>query len=763
MCLPLAAFAEEPTQAPTPKAKDAAISPGNKTVPEQSDNNSASAASAQPKRNEDQKPAVRSGTQPAASRESPPPASQQLPEVVVTAVATRGEKKPMDVPAAVETFTREQMEKHNAVNLVDTFKESPGTFIQKTGQGQGSPFIRGFTGYRNVIMIDGVRFNNATFRGGPNQYWATIDPLFAERVEVLRGPGSTLYGSDAVGGVVNVITKSTDTWGQGVSWGGEVYSHVGVAEQARVGHAELQGSYKDKLGWIVGGSFTDTDDFRGGRNTGTVENSDYQDGAFNSKIQFRPISDHELTLYYDYFNEGGAPQTQETVYSRPFHGTTVGTDFRNDLDQDRQLSYARYAMKDLNSFVEEAAFTISWQKVKQEQHRTRLNNKDLQTVNAGFEDNILGGQIQAVSNTPLGRLTYGIETYHEAIASKAATNDLTKGTVTQAVQGPLGDDATYETTGVFIQEEKDLFDGMLALTAGGRFEYVDLNIGRMVDPNNTNAAIGMDEDYRSLVGSFKALVRPDKGYGGHWSLWTGISQSFRAPSVYDLSAGETSNSFTYRLPGPQNTNPEKYLTPEIGVKARYPQVSLELDFYQTFIDGQLSSAPTGQFASDGRPIVAPTLGSGRGWVKGIETAVSWDFVDNFNLWCNLSWTEGETDQFGTDRKLYRKPADRIIPVMSHFGVKYEPKKEHWWVELHADAFTDADRLSISNRADTKRIPPGGTPGFFVPGIRGGVKLVKDRLSIVGAVDNLTNTDYRIHGSGQNMPGTNFSLSVQWKW
>ena len=82
--------------------------------------------------------------------------------------------------------------------------------------GQGSPYIRGFTGYLNVMMVDGIRLNNSVFRTGPNQYWATIDPLSLSRLEVVKGPGSVLYGTDAIGGAVNAITKSPTTYGEGV-------------------------------------------------------------------------------------------------------------------------------------------------------------------------------------------------------------------------------------------------------------------------------------------------------------------------------------------------------------------------------------------------------------------------------------------------------------------------------------------------------------------------------------------------------------------
>ncbi|MCW8130636.1 MAG: TonB-dependent receptor [Planctomycetota bacterium] len=728
----------------------------------------ATAGEAQPAKTEDPKGDAIKQAKSLVKKDDQPKPAEKTYEVTVTAVATKSEKDPYEVPASVESFDRKRMDRLGYANFVDTFKETPGVSVQKTGQGQGSPMIRGVTGYRNVLMIDGVRFNNSTFRSGPNQYWATLDPLFVDRVDLLRGPGSTLYGSDAIGGVVNVLTKSTTTWGDGLEWGGEVYSRVATAEQARIGHVEFMGSYKDKLGWIVGGSYKDYDDFVAGSETDIVDESAYQEGAFNAKIQYRPIKDHELTLYYDFFDEGDSPRTEQTRYATPFHGTGVGTELRRDLDQERQLGYARYAMKNLDTFVEEVSFTFSWQKVKEQQHRKRrvTGPVRIEKENAGFQDDILGANVQAISETPIGRMTYGIDFQHEDIQSKAVTLDVTRNRVSKANQGPIGDNAHYTTTGVYIQDEKDLFDGMVTLTAGGRFEYIDLDIGRVQDPAPGRSAftLGVDEDYKSLVGSFKALVRPDKDHGNHWHAWAGIQQSFRAPSVSDLSPGSTSNSFAFVLPGARNSEPEHYLTPEVGVKARYEKVSWEATYFYTMIESNLSSAPTGQFAPDGRPIFTSTLGSGKGWIKGIETAVSYNFYKDFTFWGNLTWTEGEQDQFDADRRKYRKPGgDRIIPVMSHLGVIYEPAGQHWWVEVHGDIYSDADRLSLGNRSDTRRIPPGGTPGFKVFGFRGGVKLLDDKLDLIGAVDNVTDEDYRIHGSGQNMPGRNFSLSLRFKW
>lgn len=130
----------------------------------------------------------------------------QLPPVVVT--ATRAERALQDMPQAGGVIEADTLAIEMAVRtLPDALKYEPGVMLQRTSHGQGSPYIRGFTGYRNLMMVDGIRLNNAVFRDGPNQYWNTVDALALNRIEIVRGPGSMLYGSDAVGGVVQAFSR----------------------------------------------------------------------------------------------------------------------------------------------------------------------------------------------------------------------------------------------------------------------------------------------------------------------------------------------------------------------------------------------------------------------------------------------------------------------------------------------------------------------------------------------------------------------------
>jgi len=123
-----------------------------------------------------------------------------LEEITVT--GTRGEKNVFETSRAISVATEEEIAQRSPVTAPDILREEAGVQVQKTTYCQGSPIIRGLTGYHTLILIDGVRLNNSTFRSGPNQYTATIDPGQIERVEVVRGPGSTLYVNSALGGVL---------------------------------------------------------------------------------------------------------------------------------------------------------------------------------------------------------------------------------------------------------------------------------------------------------------------------------------------------------------------------------------------------------------------------------------------------------------------------------------------------------------------------------------------------------------------------------
>ncbi|MFH1022296.1 MAG: Plug domain-containing protein, partial [Planctomycetota bacterium] len=127
---------------------------------------------------------------PEAAPDTPAPAPKSpgtaaLPEVTVT--ATRSPAEPFNVPYAVDILDNATLADNQARTVPESLKETPGIHVQKTAQGHGSPILRGFTGNRNVFLIDGIRLNNSCWRDGPVQYWNTVDPYLVDRIEIVRG------------------------------------------------------------------------------------------------------------------------------------------------------------------------------------------------------------------------------------------------------------------------------------------------------------------------------------------------------------------------------------------------------------------------------------------------------------------------------------------------------------------------------------------------------------------------------------------------
>ena len=193
-----------------------------------------------------------------------------LPEVVVT--TTRSEKDSFWTPHSVSLISEEEIALSNASSTPELLVGHPGILVQKTNPGGGSPFIRGVTGKHILLLVDGVRLNNSLYRYGPHQYLNTIEPNQIERIEVVRGPASVLYGSDALGGVINIITKKRKDFSRDHGLDGVLSGRYGSADQNYAGRAQVSGNLHS-FGYIAGGGYKDFDHLRGGRDTGVPGNS----------------------------------------------------------------------------------------------------------------------------------------------------------------------------------------------------------------------------------------------------------------------------------------------------------------------------------------------------------------------------------------------------------------------------------------------------------------------------------------------------------
>ena len=207
---------------------------------------------------------------------------KKLTEVVVTAQRTATNR--FSTPEAISVLSAKNMQQLQARTTPEALVSMTGVFIQKTNHGGGSPFVRGLTGNQTLQLIDGIRLNNATFRYGPNQYFNTIDPLSIERIEVLRGSGSVQYGSDALGGTIQIFTKNPE-FSSEKTWNGRLLGRIMTQGMEQTGRGEL--GFSNKKIAITGGlTYRNFGDLVGGDTTGKQSPSGYKELDFDVISRF---------------------------------------------------------------------------------------------------------------------------------------------------------------------------------------------------------------------------------------------------------------------------------------------------------------------------------------------------------------------------------------------------------------------------------------------------------------------------------------------
>lgn len=686
-----------------------------------------------------------------------------LPEVIVS--ATRTETAPFEVPYAAKVIGRMEMETRGVRSLPDALKDTPGVLVQKTAAGQGSPFIRGYTGFRTLAMIDGIRLNNSTFREGPNQYWNTIDAWGLDAIELTPGQGSVLYGSDAIGGTMNARTKGPEfaapapatgknapPAASGSLYGGQLYTRYASGEDAWAARAEAFTGDGTTWGLFLGTTVKEFGNLRAA-DLGRLPKTGYDEFDFDAKAVFQLSDTLQLTLAHQQVRQDDVWRTHRTIYGVPWEGSTIGNDKRHVFDQDRTLTYARLEGTDAG-FADTWQFTLSHH--RQEELRERIRSNNLQDLE-GVTVDAYGAALQFTSTTSIGRLTYGADYYQDRVDSFHDDYNAAGLYTGSAIQGPVGDDATYHLFGAYLQDVITL-SPRTELTLGARYTFASADIGTVADPAVRGSTISIEDDWHNLVGSIRLIHDLDDA--AQWKLYGGLAQGFRAPNISDLSRLDIARSGELETAAP-GLDPEQYLNWEIGLKTEGERLRGGLSLFYSDITDMIVRAPTGNTVNGLQEVTKKNAGNGH--IYGMEFAAEYDLTENWTAFATVAWQRGTVDGYPTSAPVtVEEPVSRLLPTTGTAGIRYTPNSRKWWIEGQVTAADRQDRLSAGDIADTQRIPPGGTPGYVIFTARAGWH-VTDNLTLTAAVENLTDADYRIHGSGQNEPGLNAILTASLKF
>ena len=630
--------------------------------------------------------------------------------------------------------------------MPEALSRTTGVMGQKTSNGQGSPYIRGFTGFRTLMLVDGIRLNSPVFREGANQYWNTVDSYSLDSMELLKGAGSTLYGSDAVGGTLQAFTRMPEYAPEGGEdvWCSRLAARVASAERSVSGRAE--GGYgSQQWAGLFGVTYKDFGDLEGGKHVGRQEKTGYHEMDYDAKVRVALKGDRELVFAHLSVDQDDVWRTHRTPYGISWHGTTVGNEPVHTFDQDHSITYLRYIDREATPLYDELQATLYYQ--RQEETKDVVK-KDLTRTVDGFDVQTWGATADMIKETEVGTWAYGVEYIRDGIDSFRRKYTDSGALSSVGIQGPVADNSYYHTAAAYVQDRIKLSDRW-ELTLGERATYARADIGRYEDfSTKPHTPASMDDGWFDFSGHARLAYTLIEDL---WLLYGTVSQAYRAPGLSDLTRFDVARSSDIEVPS-TDLDPETYLCGELGTRVTADPVEWHAAYFYTRISDMIvrQAQPDGNYMK---------INGGDGYVHGVESELDVRLSKQWLSRTGFTWMEGYTDYDAVDGSKISEPV-RTMPMTAYTALRRESESRRFWVEAAERASDTEDRLTAADKADTQRIPPGGTPGYAVTDLRCGWR-VKKGFSLVAAVENVFDKDYRIHGSGSNEPGRNFILSAEY--
>ena len=684
-------------------------------------------------------------------------------EVTVTAVRGRvGEAG--EAAEIVSTREEAQWQSRPIALLGNALEGSPGILLQQSTYGQISPFLRGLTGYQVLNLIDGIRFNNATFRSGPNQYLAFIEPSQAQRVEALLGPTGVQYGSDALGGTINVLTElSSFSSARRLEVRGDLQAFGASADASGGGQLKVSLG-TSRLALLAGGSWRRQNDLRPGdgedsrhvftrffglsggqvrRLTGErMQDTGFAQYGGHAKLALRLREDQSLTLWYQ-----RAAMDRVRGYKDLWGGLgRLRSDF---APQELDFAYARYEKRRLGLFdAVSGTFSINAQR----DGSIRQNLRATDTITTD-DNNVVSYGYAGQATTHLGQrqaLVFGGEYYRELLrASRVEVNPATGAAVQRRALYPSG--SRYGTFGLFAQHTGEWFGRRLRTGLGGRFTRVGFATFAARNRAASGASLGVtDEEERFEDATFNASA--------NWRVTEAVrlhalaGRGFRAPNLNDLGAlglndlgyevpaseaaaagafvgtsdGETAVSTGRRVASLQA---ESLLNYEFGISFERRRLYARAQVFDAELERPIVRRtllfPADRLPSSvaGLPVqpIAPTAEQRAQGVAPIAVAVDPRALKAFvndgaaryygleallRFAPALNWTIDANYSYIVGRELNpNRFIRRLPPQLGHLAVRYQPSR--WlggrlqWIELSGDVAGAQRRLSGGDLTDER--------------------------------------------------------------
>ncbi len=707
--------------------------------------------------------------------------AQALEQVVIS--ASKFEQKQKDVPQKIISLKSSDIQFSNPQTSADLLQNSGQVFVQKSQLGGGSPIIRGFSTNRLLLSVDGVRMNNAIFRGGNLQNVISIDPFSIQNTEVVLGAGSVIYGSDAIGGVMNFYTrKPILSYKDSIDFRVNAIARFASASNETTGHIDFNIG-KAKWGFLTSVSYTNFDDLKMGKYgpndylrseyVETVNGEDvivqnanplvqrftgYNQINLLEKIRYEPNENLNFNLGLHYSATSDYPRYDRLIR------------YRDDVLRSAEWNYGpqkwflgnlQINHKAKKGFYDNALFTLAYQNFQESRidrdfqssaRNIREESVDAISLNLDFEKRI----------SSINELFYGVEYIYNTVGSTGLEENINDGSKTATVTR-YPDGSSWQSAAAYLSYKYNPTEAFTFQT-GIRYNHIIVN----ADFTKNNVFLNLPFDDANLdTGALTGTA------GINWNLnkiiaWKlNFSTAFRAPNIDDIGKVFDSEPGSVVVPNP-NLKSEKAYSGELGLLLNFDDIiSLDLSTYYTYLDNALvrrdfSLNGLTEVIYDGElSTVQAIQNASKARIYGFEAGLKVNFNEDLSLISQYNVIGGTEQEVGGDTS----PVRHVVP---NFGNTHLVWKR---ASFKLDLFTDySGKFSFENLSVSERDKPylyaldaNGNPyapSWYTLNLRTQFNLI-DTLSITTTLENITDQRYRTYSSGIAAAGRNLIVSLKY--
>lgn len=709
--------------------------------------------------------------------------AEELDGVVMS--VSKWEQQKKDVPQKVASITDKTIAFTNPQTAADLLQKSGKIFVQKSQLGGGSPMIRGFATNRLLISVDGVRMNNAIFRGGNLQNVISIDPFSIQNTEVIFGPGSVIYGSDAIGGVLNFYTKKPkfSKSKEPFITGNTTYRYS-TANTENTIHADVNYG-RQKWAFLTSVSYTDFDDLKMGSNgpdsylrskyIKTVNGEDvlvnnnnpkkqigsgYNQINAMQKIAFKPNNNwnYDLGIYFSETSDYGR-------YDRLIRPSKDDKGLRSAEwyygPQEWFMTKFGLQHQGKGKFYDRLKVNAAYQHFGESRNDRNFES----TTRSSTEENVhaLSTNID-LENKRIGdlRLYYGLEYIFNKVNSNGFETNIETNRITNAASR-YPDGATWQTTAGYVNAEYKAQPN-LTLLSGLRYSHVwiNANFDKTFYPfpfDDANLNTG------ALTGSIGLSWFPKENLQITFNGSTG----FRAPNIDDVGKIFDSEPGSVVVPNP-NLEAEYAYNVDLGIQKNFNDkvIVSAAAFYTYLVDalvrrdfsfnGETEIEYNGELSN-----VQAIQNAAKAYVHGFEFGVDAYFTEHLSLSSNLTFTKGiEEEEDGTE-----SPGRHVAPTFGDVHLIWKNDKLKTDLFFNFNGEVSYNNLSSSERskdyiyaADSNGNPY--SPNWQTLNLHTSYQITNKIKATLGW-ENITNQRYRTYSSGIVAPGTNLISSISYQF